>query len=175
MIDVAEARRLVASYVSGLQLADGAAILDEQTVVLPYGWVFYYQSETFARTRNLFASYVGSGGVLVEASSGRLFELGSARPLEWHLRNFEETGDPFLALGTELELMDAELSDRKEAVGALRRVLGLPIAEAGRILDLAASGARPVLSTASAEVAEALKTDLLRLGITARRIPRAVR
>jgi hypothetical protein len=53
------------------------------TVVEPHrlGWLFYYQTEEYVRTRDFSKMYVGHGPVLVSSRDGAYVETGSAPPL----------------------------------------------------------------------------------------------
>lgn len=68
---------------------DGVVILDERTIVRPYGWAFFYQSKAFVESGDALESLVGAGPVVVVASSGALYELGSTRPGEEELHALE--------------------------------------------------------------------------------------
>jgi hypothetical protein len=49
------------------------------------GWLFYYQSEEYARTGNPSAMLVGNGPVLVSREDGAHVHVGTAAPFESRL------------------------------------------------------------------------------------------
>ncbi len=64
--------------------------LDESHIVeREYGWVLFPQSKQWLRTRDSRDMLVGSGGVLVEQTSGRMFHFGSVYRLEDNLKIYE--------------------------------------------------------------------------------------
>jgi hypothetical protein len=169
-MNLLEARALALATASAHRLPDGVVFVDDQTVTMATGWVFFYQSETFARTGDLLHAYVGSGGILV-TKTGAVHELGSARPLEWYLDNFAATGDPSHRPGRVLELISVERPRTHEALMVLRRHLGLPLDDARRTLVAASTGDPPTVRTDSPEAAVALKRDLLACGVVAHQLP----
>jgi len=166
-----EARAAVTSYLGTLRVSDGAVILDEATIELPYGRVFFYQSETFARTGDPLRAYAGNGGILVLNESGQLHAFGSAKPTEWYLANFEASGDPSLVPGAVVELASADLDRSADAVRLLRSRLDLPLGELRSVLVAAASGSSPTLRTRSPAEARQLLDELAVVGVTGRQLP----
>jgi hypothetical protein len=56
---------------------------------LPYGWAFFWQSDEFLRTGDVAHAYGGNGALIVMKSSGDLWMLGTALPVERMLADFE--------------------------------------------------------------------------------------
>ena len=63
-------------------------ILDEQTIVKPYGWVFFYNSRAYLETRDAFYGLMGNGPVVIE-HSGRIHHLGTHASAEEMLGELE--------------------------------------------------------------------------------------
>jgi hypothetical protein len=96
MITEAEARTLVEQYIENLDRPDlNLVLLENQTLsLLPHGWVFFYTTAMYQRTRNPRFLIGGNAPLLVEKNSGLLHVLGTARPLaaylEPHQRRWRE-------------------------------------------------------------------------------------
>ncbi|MGB9992958.1 YrhB domain-containing protein [Massilia sp. SM-13] len=63
----------------GQSAGDEFAILPEETQEIPEGWVFFYNSADFVRTRNPIDSLAGNGPVFVRRDGG-VRDLPSAIP-----------------------------------------------------------------------------------------------
>lgn len=64
-------------------------LLEERTLEKPYGWVFFFNTKRFAETRDLVHALGGNGPVVVERETGRISPLGSARPPETEIAEYE--------------------------------------------------------------------------------------
>ena len=90
MITEGEARILVERYMIDLGRPDlNLLILEDQTLDLIGGWVFFYTTEQYRRTRDPRFLIGGNAPLLVEKESGSLHELGTARPLSAYLKPYE--------------------------------------------------------------------------------------
>nr|WP_145545920.1 YrhB domain-containing protein [Variovorax boronicumulans] len=75
-MDFDRARKLAASWVD-LTTQGTAAIYREETIALPYGWVFFYNSREFlADPSNHKDSLVGNVPILIDRVNGELRVLG---------------------------------------------------------------------------------------------------
>jgi hypothetical protein len=91
MLNVTEARSLVQSYINSIYHVDGdeLVILDEETIVKPYGWVFLYESRKFLETNNITFAALGNAPIIVEKENGTMTVLGTAEPLEYYIEKYE--------------------------------------------------------------------------------------
>jgi hypothetical protein len=64
-------------------------LMPEHTIEKDYGWVFFYQSAAFMRTRDFRVSLLGNAPFLVRKADGRVIILGTARSTEWYLKEYE--------------------------------------------------------------------------------------
>ncbi|MFN7990014.1 MAG: YrhB domain-containing protein [Thermoanaerobaculia bacterium] len=81
MITHFDARKLAAVHIGEGRTARGGfvpVIVDERTLETPWGWVFFYESEEFLRTRDFAEALVGNGPIGVARADGKLYEIGSA-------------------------------------------------------------------------------------------------
>lgn len=95
MIDMEHARRLALGRLAEYERAGGhpLALLEDRALVLPYGWVFFYQSRRFLETGDPIEAVAGNAPLLV-TRAGELYETGTAHRLETYLREFERSGSP---------------------------------------------------------------------------------
>jgi hypothetical protein len=75
-------------------------IVRETTIAKPYGWVFFYQSKAFLDQGTESAQLAGNAPILVDRHTGELRVLGTARPLEHYLKEYEESLPPAALLRT---------------------------------------------------------------------------
>ena len=71
------------------KLPEDMDIMEDQTIEKEYGWVIFSQSKKYIETGNSRYGYIGSGGELVEKSTGRIHEFGSAFTLKENLKIYE--------------------------------------------------------------------------------------
>ena len=64
-------------------------VLEKEVIEKEYGWAIFSQSKRYIETKDPFEMCFGSGGTLVEKSTGRLIEFGSAFALETNLKIYE--------------------------------------------------------------------------------------
>jgi len=57
---------------------DKLIVLDEYTIERPYGWIFFYHSEMWLKTRDPQYVIFGNRPILVERDSGRLVSVDPA-------------------------------------------------------------------------------------------------
>ena len=91
----------------------GMAFMPDSTIVKSYGYVFFYNSEEFVRTRDHRHGIVGNGPILV-MNDGTVKKFGTYQPAEKFLAEFErEQGlsiDEQLPISSKMEIEYALLS-----------------------------------------------------------------
>ena len=70
-------------------LADDMGILYENTIELGYGWVIFDQTIKYIETKDIEYMAIGSGGMLVEKETGKIYQFGSAYSLEQNIKIYE--------------------------------------------------------------------------------------
>ena len=60
-------------------------------VVKPYGWVFFYQSSEFLRSRKAEHQLAGNSPILIDRINGELRVFGTARPIADYLEEYESS------------------------------------------------------------------------------------
>jgi len=68
-----------------------AEIIDEETIAKPYGWVFFYQSTEFLRTKESGKQLAGNCPIFIDRVNGELRIFGTARPIEYYLKEYESS------------------------------------------------------------------------------------
>ncbi len=76
-----------------LSLGRSIVIDGSATIERSWGWVFFTQSRAYMETGDPSEMLAGNAPLIVERESGRIFETGTADPLDFYLTNFEATGD----------------------------------------------------------------------------------
>lgn len=185
MIDQPQARELALGHLAESE-REGAvplALLEDRTLPLSYGWVFFYQSRAWVEHGDVSA-IVGGNAPLLVTSQGELYVLGTAHPVEHYLREFERSGNPHAPrpgmpvqvrisgwrAGLKKVSMTKTIRDRtqlglKEAKTCTNRVLdgesvNVPVADWAAALDLAetlqalGAEARPELAATITPAAE---------------------
>lgn len=85
-----EAEKLAMSYIKESYSLEGDELVleDDSTIERVFGWVFFYNSETFIKTKDVRYALVGNAPIVV-TKAGKLYETGTAYPLEFYLNEFE--------------------------------------------------------------------------------------
>jgi hypothetical protein len=91
-LDINAAKSLVLSYLGSKRppADDELVICDSDTRELDYGWVFFYNSKMFIETGDLRYALAGNAPLLVDKKSRTLIVLGTAKPIDELLREYEE-------------------------------------------------------------------------------------
>lgn len=69
---------------------DSLVLLEDMTISKPYGWVFFYDSKRHTETGSFLHMLGGNGPIVVEAKSGKISLLGSARAPEIEVAELEK-------------------------------------------------------------------------------------
>ncbi|HMZ47475.1 MAG TPA: YrhB domain-containing protein [Flavobacteriales bacterium] len=64
-------------------------LLDDETVTMPYGWIFWYNTRKYLETGDIMASTPGNAPFVVERSDGRIHYLPTGVPFPEALRKVE--------------------------------------------------------------------------------------
>lgn len=91
MIDLQQATAIAERHIAASShFSNGELELSpEDTITLPYGWVFYYDSALHRRTGLPEHAIAGNSPILILSHDGELILLGTARSTEEALRLFE--------------------------------------------------------------------------------------
>jgi hypothetical protein len=75
-------------------------IIREATIAKPYGWVFFYQSNEALDQGDGSALLAGNAPILVDRHTFELRVMGTAKPLEEYLKDYERSLPPAALLRT---------------------------------------------------------------------------
>lgn len=92
-----EARFKARAYLdhrSGSDSSPVVEILDEHTMAIPFGWVFFYQSKKHLQTKDMMDALAGNAPILVDSRDGSLHITGTERSIKYYIQNYQDTGDP---------------------------------------------------------------------------------
>ena len=100
MIDLSEAQSLVSNLLDNSAGANApeAIILEESTIEKDFGWVFFYESKQYMKTRDFRDRLLGNAPYIVNKNTGEIAETGTARDVQYYIEEYEkklaaETGD----------------------------------------------------------------------------------
>jgi ribosomal protein L7/L12 len=171
MMNYAEANRLVSRMVANMERSGVALrIFDEATLVLPYGWVFFYGP---IDPEVLIA---GNAPFLI-TKTGEVYVLGTAQPTEEYLREYERSGhthppSPGEPVQVRIIGRRAELQ-RIEMMKTIRDHAGIGLGAAKKIADVVAAGGSSAIPVPDWPTAVQLAETLQAMGAEARpqRVP----
>lgn len=88
-ITLEHAQGLASQYLENLQrqLDTPLQIVERQD--LPFGWLFFYDSQAYVESGDLGLMLVGNAPFLIDGADGSLHELGTAQPVETSLQAYE--------------------------------------------------------------------------------------
>lgn len=93
MLTLADAKALAKDFVARqwepLAPPDEWVLAEERTVERPWGWVFIVTSRLWRMTGEARYAVAGNAPVAVEASTSKVVALGTAKPLEVYIREYD--------------------------------------------------------------------------------------
>jgi len=118
-------------------------------------FAFVYQSKKFVETGSFTEMLVGQGPVLISRVDGRVFETGSAFPVEHYVEAFEACGDPFgTPTATVRILAWNEGADKVEAIKLIKAKSALDLSQAKAVVDDVLSHKESVFTTETVQDAK---------------------
>jgi hypothetical protein len=64
-------------------------IVDESTIEREWGWVFFYTSDRYLKTRDVRYALAGNAPYIVNRHTGAVRVTGTARPIEHYIAEYE--------------------------------------------------------------------------------------
>jgi hypothetical protein len=65
------------------------AIIDEHTIERDWGWVFFYNSERYIKTKDRKYALFGNAPYIVNRYTGELLTTGTSQPIEHYMAAYE--------------------------------------------------------------------------------------
>ena len=93
MLTFDECRRLAACWVE-ITSRGSAVVVDDATLMKPYGWIFFYQSRAYVETGDISDVLTGNAPLIVDRFDGELRVTGTARSIDEYLAAYESTLPP---------------------------------------------------------------------------------
>ena len=93
MLTFAQASELASHWVRIIS-DDSFAILSQETLKRPYGWVFFYQSRAYLASGNPIHQLAGNAPIIVDRCSSEIRVTGTGRPLQTYLDAYEAAMPP---------------------------------------------------------------------------------
>lgn len=92
MINNHEANVIANRYLRELeqQVGESLALLLDDTLETEAGWVFFYNTVEFIETGDFISCLAGNSPFIVEKNVGAIHELGTGKPVEESLKDFEK-------------------------------------------------------------------------------------
>lgn len=167
-MDFSEARKAVVGYLNSLvshQPPGGLDILDEHTLEVACGWVFFYQSKRYLQTNDTLDAVAGNAPILVDSGDCSLHVTGTARPVEYYVQNYLETGSTHVEAVPVLVLSGWKVGAKKiPATQLLNRQTTLGLKRSKQCIDDALEGIATRLQMSDFDEAERLRAALDELG-----------
>jgi hypothetical protein len=85
-----QALRLICAYLD-ISHNGKCVVIEEATLDLPYGRVFFYDSRAHLETGVAREALIGNAPIIFNRVSGELRVTGTAHPIEHYLREYEST------------------------------------------------------------------------------------
>ncbi|GAI15651.1 unnamed protein product [marine sediment metagenome] len=89
VIDLWQAEQVAADYLANLGREIGMPLQLVKRRDLPYGWLFFYNSQAYLQNGEVGAMLAGNAPFVVDAIDGSLHILGTASPVDVYLREYE--------------------------------------------------------------------------------------
>ena len=91
MINLANAKKIVHAYLEKLEREAGEQlqIVESETIERPFGWVFFYNSKNYLKTKKFEDMLVGNAPLIVNRETGQLHVTGTAQPIEHYIAEYE--------------------------------------------------------------------------------------
>jgi ribosomal protein L7/L12 len=139
MIDYEHAVLLVQDELARLDAVEGDAwvVYPEHTIERPFGWMFFWGSDLYAKTHDPAYLVGGNSPFIVDRHTGAVVSTGTARPPEHYIQQYESRGaDP-----NSVEVVGWRVGANKvAAVQALREHSSLGLADAKHTVDIVLDG-----------------------------------
>lgn len=93
MLTFDEAKSMARDVVRRLEVEAGEelAFLDDEVLERSFGWIFFYNTKRFLRTKKPRDALAGNGPLLVDKRRSSVIQLGTAHPIELYLDHYERT------------------------------------------------------------------------------------
>lgn len=166
-----EAYTLALQYLSELNLGVELSLFSEQTQEYDFGWIFFWNSTLFYRTKDPFHSLGGNSPFLIEKKTGELFELGTALPLDSYIEAYRRGGHPYACPTSNVHISGSIHADNRKAfLHLLRTYSSSSLLETNQMMRSLLQGEELIVSTNELESAALLERSCVDLGLYAKQL-----
>jgi hypothetical protein len=91
MINLTEAKNIVRTYLQKREREAGESleIVEAETIERPFGWVFFYNSRNYLKTKKFEDMLLGNAPLIVDRETGQLHVTGTAESIEHYISEYE--------------------------------------------------------------------------------------
>jgi len=147
------------------------SVMPKSTKEFSKCFCIYYQSNNYVETGQFSDMLVGHGPVLIEKSTGRVFETGSALSEEHYVEAFEVCGDPNSELSNKIVITGwLEGANKVLATKCLKESLGIGLAAAKKYTDSVLAGSSETIECKNSTTALEIKNNLAKHGFIAKQL-----
>ena len=86
-----EAITLVKSELENSNNFIDCIILKDETIEKYWGWVFFYQSKTYLKSKDFRDMLVGNAPIIVDKNSGQLTYTGTEHDIQYYINEYESS------------------------------------------------------------------------------------
>ena len=87
MISYPAARLTILEYLDKMGI--DVDLLEEETMHLDFGWVFFYQSREYLQSGNLSYALAGNAPIIIDRQTGQISETGTAYSVDYYIEKYE--------------------------------------------------------------------------------------
>lgn len=91
MISKEEAYKKVEKILNNLEYGDKYIVDKNATDDYEWGWVIYYNTETYIKTKEIEYALMGNAPFLVMKDTGKVVETGTSEPVEVYIDEYFST------------------------------------------------------------------------------------
>jgi ribosomal protein L7/L12 len=146
-------------------------LVEGATREYPCCFVFIYQSKKFVETGDFGQMLVGQGPVLISREDGRVFETGSAFPIDHYVKAFEACGDPNGLPTQKVKVIGCNAGANKvQATKCIKAKSELSLSEAKAVIDSALLSEESIFTAGTVEDAEEAVATLKEYGFNSKQL-----
>ena len=90
-IDFEEAKKIARNYLLAQDCEYELALLEDETLIKEFGWVFFYNTKKYLKTRDFRDMLGGNAPIIVDNSKGKITETGTAESIEVYIDEYEKS------------------------------------------------------------------------------------
>ncbi|NTG51895.1 hypothetical protein G6M04_31435 [Agrobacterium rhizogenes] len=100
MIDLKQAECSAIEYVETKQKKLGIPLQIVRRLDVPYGWVFFYNTQAYVQTGEIISALAGNAPFIIDADNGSLHVFGTAFSIDRYLQEYESLREGYDAKRT---------------------------------------------------------------------------